>query len=198
VRIEDAFIYVALEFDGVSLENGFELCSEAIGGGADVIELDLSAAAGSVGLEHAVSIVEVCRREESLCLVKDDPGLAAIIGAHGVRLDGYDQGIGLARALAGGGLVGMSSRNSDEAVLSLEVGADFLVHMAGSECARDFAGLGSEAAVPLFAAGLAGLEDAESVVRRGIYRLCIEGRILRKKGVKEQISQYSRLIGRIM
>jgi thiamine monophosphate synthase len=199
VRIEDAFIYVMLDLDNLSVAEGSEFCIEAVAGGADVIELNFHGDSASAGLEKTTaSLVEICHREESLCVVKGCPDLAAGIDADGIRLDEHDQGIGLARAVMGDRLVGMSSRSKDDAILALEVGADFLLHFAGREGVRDFAGFGSTAGVPLFAAGLQGPEDAERIVGGGVYRFCVESSVLKSENVREQVSGYSRLIGRTM
>jgi thiamine monophosphate synthase len=141
----------------------------------------------------------VCREDDALLIVADRAETAAAVGADGLHLSGGGPEIGMARVVMGGdALVGMTSRTVEEAGLALEVGADYLLHYGGTECPAVFAGLGRSAGVPLFAAGLDGLEDARRIVEAGIYRLCVDGDRIGQGDTTEALAEYSRVLGRSM
>ena len=95
-------------------------------------------------------------------------------------------------------IVGMSTHSSSDAMLGLELGADYLLHWEGTVSPSVFAGLPGAVGRALFVAGLSSIEDAQSVVERGVYRLCIESSLLEGGDVTEQAAAYSRALGRSM
>lgn len=168
-----------------------ELCAQAIAGGVDVIRLD-GASAGP-----ASEVSEVCRREDAIFILAEDPAMAATVHADGIHFGSPDASIGLARAVMGmDAIVGLDVNSPNQARLGLEVGADYLVYGGGTACPGVFASLGGGAGAPLFAGGIAGSDDAASIVGGGVYRLCIGSLLLAGDDVTEGAAAYSRLLGR--
>jgi hypothetical protein len=104
----------------------------------------------------------------------------------------------MARAVLGDdALVGVRTAAQDDALLALEIGADFVVYDGGRECPAVFSALKDYARVPLFAGGLAGLEDARQLVEAGVFRLAIDGACLASPGEQcSEVADYARLVGR--
>jgi len=195
VRLEDAFLCLVLDVAAVPADGVPDLCAAAIAGGADMLRLRGAAAAGREAVARAVT---VCRRDDALLVIGGDAALAREVGADGLHLDAADAAIAEARSLLGeGGMVGLSSRTRDEARLAVAVGADYLVHEAGVRCRSDFADLGARAGIPLFAGGIAGVEEAGRMVEAGLLRLCLDaGRLDPAGDLTRQVAAYSRLLGR--
>jgi thiamine monophosphate synthase len=192
MRLEDAFLYMIL--DETAGDAPADVCAAAIAGGVDVIHLGEGALADPACLE---AVSRVCRRDDALLVVSDNAVLAQDVGADGVHLSSSSASIGQARAVMGGeGILGLSTQTSNDAMLGLEMGVDFLLHWAGTGCAGAFAGLPGAAGSALFAAGLSSLEDAQTLADRGVYRLCIESKLLQGGDITERAAAFSRVLGR--
>jgi thiamine-phosphate pyrophosphorylase len=190
MRLEDSLLYLIL--DPVVGRDMEEFCVAAIEGGVDVIHLPLSMSGNK---EIVKSVRDVCQREDALFLVSDD--IAVGVESDGIHLSTVTGAIGRARAMIGvDGLLGISTQSVNDAILALEVGADFLLHWAGTGCPAEFSGLPRAAGSVLFAAGLSSLDDARSVVDGGVYRLCIESKLLDGDDVMERTAEFSRVLGR--
>ena len=191
MRLEDAFLYMILGDCGDAEPGDF--CAAAIAGGVDVIQVS------GEGPDPSLldSVREVCQRDDALLVVADDAAVATDTGADGVHLGSLSASIGQARAVMGGeGLLGISTETSNDALLGLEMGVDYILHWAGTGCPGVLAGLEGAAGSALFAEGIASLDDAQQLVDRGVYRLCIESKLLQGGDVTEQAAAYSRVLGR--
>lgn len=194
MRLEDALLHVEVRLDAGALSGAALTCEQIVDGGGDVIHVVADAALD--GLAGALqSMAAVCRRDDALLVIRDHAELAGAV--DGVHLSRADMSLAMARARAGDGkLVGITSATLDEATLALEVGADYLLHAAGSGCVGAFAVLRGMAAVPLVAAGLASFEEARAVVESGIFRLAVSTVVLGEGDTREAVAAYSRLLGR--
>ncbi len=191
MRLEDALLYMIL--DACADAAAGEVCAAAIAGGVDVVHVQ-GATMDSALLD---SVREVCHRDDALLVISDDASVASETGADGVHLSSAEASIGQARAMMGGeGILGVSTQTSNEAMLGLELGVDYILHWAGTGCPGVFAGLQGAAGSTLFAAGLSSIEDAQTLVDRGVYRLCIESRLIQDGDVTEKAAAYSRVLGR--
>ena len=171
-------------------------CAEAIAGGVDVIHVSSAFAAETDMLQ---AMRDVCRRDDALFVVEEDAVAAQSVGADGLLLSESAASVGQARAVMGtDALVGMSTHSANDAMVGLEVGADYLVHWEGTLSPGVFAGLPGAAGHALFVAGISSIDDARQIVERGVYRLCIESSLLEGGEVREKASAYSRALGRSM
>jgi len=192
MKLEDAFLYFVADLSGMDPEGAVGMCSDAIAGGADVIQLR------GEGVQPAAGdILRVCREEEALLVIGQDASAAVDLGADGVHLDSVSDGIGQARAIIGmDSMVGVSSNTLEDAQLALEIGVDYVIHCAGTRCSGDLAGIGAGAGVPLFAGGIDSFADAGQLVESGVFRLCVESRTVGDGAVRDQVASFARLIGR--
>ena len=196
MRLEDVLLYFIADMDRLPSGSASAFCRAAIGGGADLIHLR----GGDVNDPSSVdvaAVASVCRGDDALLVIEDAPQTVVAIDADGVHLGSVDASISLMRAVVGvDKLVGLSARTPDEVALALEVEADYVLHFAGRGCIGAFAGLLGIATVPLFAAGLGGLEEASELVEQGVLRLCIDAASLDGTRIEEEVAEYSRLLGR--
>jgi thiamine-phosphate pyrophosphorylase len=99
----------------------------ALLGGARVVQYRNKVADGALRLEQAAALRELTREFAAALIVNDDAALARQAEADGVHLGGADGSVAAARALMGGGLIGVSCYNraalAQEAVLQ---GADYV------------------------------------------------------------------------
>jgi len=197
MKLEDAFLYVVFD-NGLAGDQLVEACGQAVAGGGDVIQI---AAGGDipVDIDTVRRVVELCGDGEALMMLRDDAELSRALGASGVHLESAGAEMGIVRAMLGDDrIVGVTSDSLDDARLSLEIGADYLLHRAGRNCPAEFMALRDEARVPLFAGGLEGVEDAESLVANGVFRISIETSRLEKGSLAESVARYARLLGRCL
>ncbi len=192
MRLEDALFYMILTPPVSGSLDDF--CTAAIAGGVDIIHVSKAIAENADAL---VGIRDVCHRADALLVVEGDAVAAQSVQADGLHLSASTDSVGQARAILGvDSIVGMSTHTSSDALLGLEVGADYLVHWAGTASPSVFSGLPGAAGQALFAAGLSSVDDARRVVEGGVYRLCIESKLLENGDVTEQAAAYSRVLGR--
>ena len=202
MRLEDALLYAILETGPAGSSDAAERCSQAIAGGVDVIQIaveDPEGAAPGKGMarDDACRVVAACRRDDALAIVQNASAVAADLGADGVLLDNPTMSIAMARSHVGPeGMIGVSARSLDEARLALAVGADYVVQWGGRTCPGIFSGLRGEARVPLYAAGMGDLAEAQEVVVNGVYRLCVDWSLLNGADVRERAAEFSRILGR--
>ena len=192
MRLEDSLLYLVLD---IATDSDIaEFCSAAIAGGVDVIHMPSVMASDN---ELLKSVRDICLRDDALFVVAEDAVLAMGVAADGVHLSSPNDSVGQVRAMIGvNDLVGISTKEANEAVLALEVGADYLLHWAGVGCPAAFSGLPMAAGSVLFAAGIASHEDARAVVAGGIYRLCVGAKLLADGDVTENAAAFSRILGR--
>jgi thiamine monophosphate synthase len=196
VRLEDAFLYFVADPGAATGDGTADVCRAAIQAGADVIQVGPW---GRTDPKVGAAVLDACREEGALLVVGGDAQLAASIGADGVRVDAAEGGIGRLRQVLGeGALVGMTTFTADEARMAVSAGVDYIVHEAGGACCRDFASIGAGAGVPIFAGGLAGLEQAREVVGGGVFRLCVRGLARGARETKDEVAAYARLLGRVI
>jgi len=192
MKLEDAFLY--LELDGsAGAGDAAALCAAAIDGGVDVVDVDGARMEDGALRELAAA----CHGEEALLVLRNAADRVAAAEADGLRLAAGGDDLGLARVTLGEGrFIGMTTEDLNQARLSLEIGADYLVHRAGTDCAGDFSALRFEARVPLFAAGFDGVEEARRLTDAGVFRLCLTAGSGDAAALREKAASYARLLGR--
>lgn len=100
----------------------------AVAGGARVVQYRDKGADAVTRRRRAGLVLAACRAGSALCVINDDPGLAAELGADGVHLGRDDEDIEAARRLLGPErLIGLSCYNEpDQARRAAAAGADYV------------------------------------------------------------------------
>lgn len=121
-------VYVLTHHDGESDEQLLADVTEALRGGAAMIQYrDKSRDAGR-RLRQASRLAALCRTHDVPLIINDDPALCDESGADGVHLGRDDEDIADARRLLGdGAILGVSCYNeADRARRAVTAGADYL------------------------------------------------------------------------
>ena len=101
--------------------------SEAMEGGAQVVQLREKHLSHEAMLRAAERFVALCRSHGAVSIINDDVEAAAASGADGVHVGQEDLEAGRARALLGPDkLIGVSAPNVEEALAAQAAGADYL------------------------------------------------------------------------
>ena len=101
--------------------------SEAMEGGAQVVQLREKHLSQEAMLRAAERFVALCRSHGAVSIINDDVEAAAASGADGVHVGQEDLEAGRARALLGPDkLIGVSAHNVEEALAAQAAGADYL------------------------------------------------------------------------
>jgi thiamine-phosphate pyrophosphorylase len=118
------FIADPAHIKGASLADAV---SQAVEGGASVVQLRAKDAGLQDMLTEAGRLMEICHRAGVLFIVNDSAELAMACGADGVHLGQDDMPLGTARGLIGPGkLVGISTHNIEQAIAAEQGGADYI------------------------------------------------------------------------
>lgn len=101
--------------------------SEAMEGGAQVVQLREKHLSHEAMLRAAERFVALCRKCGTVSIINDDVEAAVASGADGVHVGQEDLEAGRARALLGPDkLIGVSAHNVEEALAAQAAGADYL------------------------------------------------------------------------
>lgn len=101
--------------------------SEAIAGGARVIQYRDKSNDQARRLDEAKQLLQLCRQHYITLIINDDVALAAEIGADGVHLGRDDDNIDAARQQLPAGIIGVSCYNDwQRAQAATQAGADYI------------------------------------------------------------------------
>lgn len=105
-----------------------ERVAAAVSGGARVVQYRDKTADTATRRRRAALVLDACRQGGALCIINDDPRLAAELGADGVHLGRDDDGLEQARALLGPDrLIGVSCYDeAGRARAAAAAGADYI------------------------------------------------------------------------
>jgi thiamine-phosphate pyrophosphorylase len=105
-----------------------ERVAQAIDGGARIVQFRDKSADAAARRRRAQGVLAACRAHGALCIINDDPDLAAELGADGVHLGQDDASATHARAIVGPDkLVGVSCYDRMELALAgIAAGADYV------------------------------------------------------------------------
>lgn len=104
-----------------------EQVSEAIDGGATIIQLREKTLSEQDFLEEAKVIANICHSKNVPLIINDNVEIALLSGADGVHVGQDDLACEKARAILGPDkIIGVSAHNPEEALLAYKQGADYL------------------------------------------------------------------------
>ena len=196
MRLEDALLQICFDAGSLGIDEIATVCTCAVSCGVDAIRLGRSGDSGAMR-EMNQCVLDVCRRDDALCIVDGDCELCADLGADGVHLMPGDVGYGHARAIVGEGtIVGMCTETTDQIILAVELGVNYLIHQSGNRCRMDFMSVGRGGASFLFAGGFQGIDEAREITDDGVFRLAVDVRETGIEDLSEMLKEYSRLLGR--
>ena len=166
-----------------------DLAGRLLRGGARALQLRLKHAAAGVLLECARAVAPLCRAAGVPFIVNDRLDVALLCGADGVHLGQEDLPLAVARRLAPGLLVGVSTHELDQARAAAAAGADYLgfgpvFATATKERADPVVGLGglraacAAVAVPVVAIGGLSAATAGAAIAAGAAAVAVIGAVV--------------------
>lgn len=194
MRLEDALLYVVFDLAAFEAPDVLAAARNAIAEGADIIGLR----PGSGGVDRSVldGVRRICAADDAVLAVWND--LDSASEADCLHLDGAEPTIGEARAVMGfDRLVGVTAASLDDALLAAELGADYIVHAGGVECASVFDRMRGSGVTALYAGGYRDAAEAAEAVGNGVFRICLS--IEKAEDVRPgAIAEYARMFGRVV
>lgn len=185
ISAEKLRLYAVIDcakLNGLALERTVD---ELLSGGVTCLELEGEGFAPEDFAAQAQAVRPLCRRFQVPLLIRNNPPVAQLSGADGVRLDWSATGVAEARSLLGPDkFIGSSAHDVKEAILAQRQGADFLVcgSVFGSSAQTDAVvalerpelwRICKAAGVPVIAAGGITPQNAPLLIATGIVGIAV-------------------------
>jgi thiamine-phosphate pyrophosphorylase len=103
-----------------------EAVEAAVSGGVTMVQVREKTASEREFYRRTVEMREITKRLRVLLIINDRPDIALAAGADGVHLGQSDMPVEAARRLMGNGIIGVSARTVEQAVLAQNGGADYI------------------------------------------------------------------------
>ena len=182
--------------------------SEAMEGGAQVVQLREKHLSHEEMLRAAERFVALCRSHGAVSIINDDVEAAAASGADGVHVGQEDLEAGRARALLGPDkLIGVSAHNVEEALAAQAAGADYLGVGAAfvTDTKSDASPISRETIraitaavdIPVVAIGGIGLENILDLAGCGLDGVAVVSALFAREDTKEAARQMRALAEQI-
>ncbi|MBX3443970.1 MAG: thiamine phosphate synthase [Planctomyces sp.] len=186
-RIARARLYLLLT-DRLCPQGLGPVARGAIAGGVDVIQLREKEVADRRRMRLARLVREWTRAAGVLLIINDRPDIAALVDADGVHLGQDDMDVAEARRIVGSrALIGVSTRNLEQAREAVLAGADYLgvgpVFPSETKSFAEFAGLdyvraaSGSIALPWFAIGGITGENLPQALEAGARRIAVSAAV---------------------
>lgn len=180
-------LYVIIDPQVTGGRDPLDVARAALAGGARILQLRDKTGDKGQTLSLAVSLRELCDRNDALLVVNDHADVAALSGAHGLHVGQTDLPVPEARRVLGPGqIIGRSNHLLDEVRESRTQGADHVAlgnvyRTSTKESIRNRPPLGPEAVrrakvevdIPLVAIGGINEDNIDEVVRAGADAVCV-------------------------
>lgn len=125
-RVRDARLHV-LVTESLCAGPWFEVCEQAVAGGADVIQLREKTLGDRELLARAARLRELTNRQGVLLIINDRADIARVVGADGVHVGQTDLPVAEARAIVGRqAVVGTSTHSLEEAAEAMRQAPDYV------------------------------------------------------------------------
>ena len=182
-RLAEASLYV-LVTEASCKASLYGTISEALAGGAQVIQLRDKNVPDHQVLERAREIRKMTRAAGAVFIVNDRPDLARLAEADGVHLGQDDLPVREARLIVGpGAIVGVSTHNLTQLRRAILDGADYVgvgpTFPSSTKAFSELAGLdfvrqaAAETSLPAFVLGGVTLENVQQVIEAGAKRVAV-------------------------
>ncbi len=127
ITSEQLRLYAVTDRGGLGEKTLAQAVSEAIDGGATIIQLREKELDSAALLAEAKELCALCKARNIPFIVNDSVELALAVDADGVHLGLEDGSISAARKVLGAGkIIGASAHNPQEAIAAQNAGADYL------------------------------------------------------------------------
>ncbi len=197
-------LYVITDTHLMPEERFLSMVSEALDGGARLVQLREKRAPDNDMLELAVTLRRLCDEYDAMFIVNDHVDLAVSCNAHGVHIGEDDSDLAHARALMKTGIIGVSCYNDLHRAKAMErAGADYVAfgsffpsptkpdarraEVSLLEQARE------ELQVPICAIGGVTVDNARDLVMAGADMVAVISDIWRAQDICQQAMRFAAL-----
>lgn len=181
--------------------------TEAVAGGARLVQYRNKVATPELRLEQATALLQTCRAGNALLIVNDDTDLAVKIGAQGLHLGRDDGDIAAARSRLPDALIGASCyRSIENALEAKRLGADyiafgsFFASPTKPGAARSPLSIIGDAkrivGLPVVAIGGITVENAPDLLAAGIDSVAVITALFGASSVKRAAEEFTALFSR--
>jgi thiamine-phosphate pyrophosphorylase len=184
------------------------MVSEAVAGGARLVQYRNKIASAPLRLEQAGRLLEICKQQDALLIVNDDTDLAVRIGAQGLHLGRDDGDIAAARARLPNAPIGASCyRSVDVAREAKRLGADyvafgsFFASPTKPSAVRSPLSIIAEAkqavGLPVVAIGGITLDNTPELITAGVDAIAVITALFGAPSVRSAAERFSALFSRM-
>ncbi len=203
-RLRQARLYV-LVTEALARTDALTAASEAVSGGADIIQMREKELEDGVFYERALAMARICREGGALFLVNDRPHIARLVEADGIHVGQGDLPTHPARRLLGHDrILGRSTNAPDRAEAALREGADYIgvgpVWETQTKAHRTAAGLdyvrwaAENMPIPFFAIGSIKRETLPEVLDAGARRAAVCTAIIAAEDIAAEAAWFRKRI----
>ncbi len=203
----DLSLYILTDKDLSMGRSDEEVVSEAISGGATIIQYRHKAGGARQMMDEAIRLRDVCRESSVPFIVNDRLDVALASEADGVHLGQDDLDAASARKIAGPGfIIGASVRTPEECVRAEDSGADYLAangifftstktdfgEPLGIEGLRELCGTTK---LPIVAIGGINSRNAADVIKAGADGIAVISYVVSHEDIKGRCASLIESIG---
>jgi len=197
-------LYAITDSNLISQDSIVQRVSEAILGGAAIIQLREKERSDGELMELASRLCHLCKKQGAIFIVNDRVKLAQKVHAHGVHIGKDDSDLYTARKMLPDKIIGVSCYNSLQRAIEMEeAGADYVAF--GSffpsptkpQAVKAPLTLLQEArkvlSIPICAIGGITPENAAHVIEAGAHMVAVISSLWKAPDIKEQAQRFARL-----
>ena len=190
--------------DGLSTEALLEKVSQALAGGARIVQYRQKSGDAITHLSQADPLAALVKARQAIFIVNDAPALARSVNADGVHLGLLDADVAAARALLPDKLIGVSCYDDlERAVAAEKAGADYVAFGAAfpsltkPAAAHASAALYREAkqrlSIPIVAIGGITVANAGALIDAGVAAVAVVSALFDAEDIAATAKQFSDL-----
>lgn len=197
--LKDFKLYVIIDRDLVKNRNILKIASEALRGGADIIQLRHKSSDDRGFLRDAMAIKEITRKYNRPLIINDRADIARIAGADGVHLGQGDIPIEEARKILGKKIIGISTHSVEQAKDAEKRGADYVgigpIFKTKTKKGLSPIGLsilrpiGKTIDIPAFAIGGISLNNIKKLRNAGVSRIAVASQAIKSRDVYQSVKR---------
>ncbi|WZL74321.1 thiamine phosphate synthase [Clostridiaceae bacterium 35-E11] len=188
-------VYLVTDDSKLDFETLYQKLASALQGGVGLLQLREKTASSKTFYEHALAVKPLCQEYQVPLIINDRLDIALAVDADGVHLGQNDLPLSVARKILGPDkIIGISARTTEDALKAEKEGADYLgvgavFPTSTKEDAQRiseevFAAIQSAVTIPIVAIGGITLENAATIVNRGVSGIAVVSAILNQRDAK--------------
>lgn len=206
-RIKDNSLYLVITEEYGEGRSAMEIAGSAIDGGVDIIQMREKNRSEGELIDMGKGLARICKANNVIFIVNDDPFLAAEVGADGVHLgqeDALKYPIDKARKMLGPDkIIGISTHSMAQFAAANDGGFDYIAfgpvfetktkdYFLGVEDVGEVVGIAKR---PVFFIGGINLANIGDILKRGAKNIALIRGITEAEDIAVRTREFKRLLG---